>query len=213
MPGKGSKAKGKSKSQPQCGKPATSPQSAGNDPCSEVNIPVRPKLQKRFYEAVVLLNVLSKSQGDHIDEDPLDKAIEPSDLINSCEIRRNFLKQLAYICDSEKGGDTATAMAAEQTPQGIVLWIASNKCSPIQEKKVKIYLDGILHKLRHLQKGQENNVEQYIISKSVDFCSTRLKDYRNLLKKPLRDCINHFKGQSNPTGQYHKKRSWCLCTC
>jgi hypothetical protein len=68
---------------------------------------------KRFYEAAVLLIVLSKSQRDHIDEDPLGLAAEPSDLVNSYEIRRNFLKQLAYICDSEKGGDTTTAIAEE----------------------------------------------------------------------------------------------------
>ena len=68
---------------------------------------------KRFYEAVVLLIVLSKSQGDHIDEDPLALAVEPSDLVNYCEIRRNSLKQVAYICDSEKGGDTTTAIAEE----------------------------------------------------------------------------------------------------
>jgi len=94
---------------------------------------LNPKLQKRFYKAVILLNVLSKSQGDHIDEDPLNLAAEPSDLVNSCEIRRNFLKQLAYICDSEKGGDTTAAIAAEQTPQGLVLWIASNKCSAAEQ--------------------------------------------------------------------------------
>ncbi len=200
MPGKGSKARRKSRSQPQSGNAATEPPSAGSSLRTEDNIPINPKLQKRFYEAVALLNVLSKSQGDHIDEDAIDTAAEPSDLVNSCEIRRNFLKQLAYICDSEKGGDTTTAIAAEQTPQGIVLWVASNKCSPTQKRKVEIYLDGILHRLRHLRNDEDGDIEQYIFSMSVEFCSSRVKDYRHLMGMPLRCCINQFERQWNATG-------------
>lgn len=205
MPSKGSKARTKRKSQSQCGKLVTEPQSAGSCLSPEDTIPVNPKLQKRFYEAVILLNVLSRSQGDHIDEDPLGPAAEPSDLVNSREIRRNFLKQLSYICDSEKGGDTTTAIGAEQTPQGVILWIASNKCSLIHDKKVKKYLDDILLRLRHLQKDRENDVEQYIVSNSVKFCSKRLIGYQNLLKTPLKLCIQHLEGQSSAHGQYCEK--------
>jgi hypothetical protein len=35
---------------------------------SNIATPVKPKLEKRFYEALVLQNVLGKSQGDRIDE-------------------------------------------------------------------------------------------------------------------------------------------------
>jgi hypothetical protein len=203
MPSKGSEARKKREIQSQCGEPVLESSSAGNHLCPKDTIPVNPKLQKRFYEAVVLLNVLSKSQGDHIDENPLGPAAEPSDLVNSGEIRRNFLKQLAYICDSEKGGDTTTAISAEQTPQGVVLWIASNKRSISHERKVKEFLDGILQRLCYLQKDQEDDVEQYIVAKSVEFCSKRLVDYQKLLKPSLSLCIKHFEGQSSDYGQYH----------
>jgi hypothetical protein len=192
------------KSQSQCGKPAIEPQTAGSRVCLEDIIPVNPKLQNRFYEAIVLLNLLSKSQGDHIDEDPTGVTAEPSDLVGSCGIRRNFLKQLAYICDSEKGGDTTTAIGAEQTPEGLVLWIASNRCSSLHAQRVKNYLDDILLRLRHLQKDRENDVEQYIVSKSAKFCSQRLTDYRKLLETPLNECIKHLEGQSSAHGQYHE---------
>src|SRR5277367_5593909 len=114
----------------------------------DTKIPLKPKLQKRFYEALVLLNVLSIAQGDHIDEEPLEQIADPSELVDLRELMRAFLKQLAYICDAEKGGDTVTAIAAEQTPQGVILWIASNKCSEVHETRVKLLLNNILQRLR-----------------------------------------------------------------
>lgn len=199
MPGQGSKTKGRRQSQSQPNKSTISPKLKANETTIDT-VPVKPKLQKRFYEALVLLNILGRAQGDHIDEEPLEQTAEPSELVDLREIRRTFLKQLAYICDSEKGGDTTTALVAEQTPQGVVLWIASNRCSEVYEERVKLYLDRILRRLRHLRIDQVEDVEEYIVAESVKFCSKRLVDYQKFLRDSLKRCIVHLEKQASSKG-------------
>src|SRR6202035_625732 len=99
MPGKGSKSKWQQKRQSQRDEPAVVSPTRSNGCKPGDVIPIKPKLQKRFYEALVLLNVLSKSRGEHIDEEPLEQVGDPSELVDEHELRRAFWKQLAYICD------------------------------------------------------------------------------------------------------------------
>ena len=40
-----------------------------------------------------------------------------------CELKRNFLNQLAYVCDYIKGGDTVTAIALEAQPPLVTFWM------------------------------------------------------------------------------------------
>jgi hypothetical protein len=55
-------------------------------------IPVKPKLSRRFYEALVLLAVLGQNRGDRIDEESFESEDDPSGLdITKEEIKRQPL--------------------------------------------------------------------------------------------------------------------------
>lgn len=60
------------------------------------------KVLSRFYEPLVLLRLLGQSRGNH--------QPKPHDVNAGQAVRRDFLRNLSYICDFEKGGDTCTAI-------------------------------------------------------------------------------------------------------
>jgi len=85
------------------------------------------KLYRRFYETLVFLDVLESVRGPH--NQP------PKDSNNSrIELQRSFIRAIAIVCDFEKGGDTVTAAALQNTP---ALWsfglqrIAPSRARPL----------------------------------------------------------------------------------
>jgi hypothetical protein len=86
-------------------------------------IDVRPKFLKRFYESLVILHVLGKNRGVHLKED--DDELYEIDL-TSTKLRRAFVRNIAYLCDYQKGGDSMTAIALEQDSDEVVFWLAVN---------------------------------------------------------------------------------------
>ena len=83
------------------------------------------RLLSRFYEPLVLLHVLDRNSAQPISHCPSEDQATCS--LQLRELRRNFLEQLAYICDFSKGGDTVTAIALEAHPSGVIYWVASNE--------------------------------------------------------------------------------------
>ncbi|KAI1263841.1 hypothetical protein F5Y18DRAFT_437848 [Xylariaceae sp. FL1019] len=94
-----------------------------------------------FYEALVLLNVLGKTRGNHspiLPESPL----------------YTVLDCLAYIFDYQKRGrgDITTAIGFQDDPR-YVFWIASNK--PNSSAKNKEFLKQVLKNIRRIIKKSE----------------------------------------------------------
>lgn len=175
------------------------PQSIGQrtirrPPSNTGGVPVNPKLQGRFYEALVMLSVLDPNRGDHIDEDSRDMnrgyhidmdsfepEPDPADL-DSFQLRRSFLRHLAYLCDYEKGGDTTTAIALQNTPQGIIYRMASNKASHDTDRTL-IFLREILDILSRPQHSSSvTDIESEIFQKSVRYSSRRISFYASVLE-------------------------------
>jgi hypothetical protein len=96
----------------------------------------------RFHEALVLLQTLSGSRNEHegaqfhIEEDILSLPLKAS--------RRRFLTDLAYICDYDCEGTTATAIALEVTHDESIFWVASSS-SP--EKMIVDFMKSLLAKI------------------------------------------------------------------
>jgi hypothetical protein len=63
---------------------------------------VKPKLLKRFYEALVILFILGQSRGDKTDEEECETKSESLGL-NPDKLRRAFIRNLAYLCDYKRG--------------------------------------------------------------------------------------------------------------
>ena len=144
----------------------------------------RRTLLHRFYEPLVLLYVLDRTQGDHLSrQDP--KRL-PSGEFSLPELRRCVLDSLAYVCDFDKGGDTITAIAAASAP--LTYYVASNK-DPAEQ--VVPFLRSLLEQLGELYNCDDQQLsesESSILKYCVDFSEKRVKTYWKQLVDSLTRC-------------------------
>ena len=146
----------------------------------------RKKLLHRFYEPLVLLYVLDRTQGDHILRQDPERL--PSGEISLQELQRNLLDALSYVCDFDKGGDTTTAIAAASAP--LTYYVASNKDAA--EEAVP-FLRSLLMRLGELYNVDPQRLsesENSILKYCVDFSGKRVKTYWRFLRDSLTKCRN-----------------------
>lgn len=158
-----------------------------------LGVSVRPKLLKRFYEALAILYILGQSRGEPTDEDELELTAEPDEM-DSHRLRRSFTRHLAYLCDYEKGGDRTCAIGLRQTPQGIVYLFASNKTPNTTggiRDRTKDFLVEVLTTLKNSSPNDASAIESTLFTRSVDFSSARIREYSNCLKDPLQYILSH----------------------
>jgi len=145
----------------------------------------RNTLLHRFYEPLVLLYVLDRTQGDHILRPGPEKL--PSGDLPVEELRRRFFDELSYVCDYDKGGDTATAIAAASTP--LTYYIASNKDSRLTVEPFLRRLLLQLGGLYDLDSQRLREAEDSILQDCVDFSEKRVNTYLKNLHLSLTDCL------------------------
>jgi hypothetical protein len=143
------------------------------------------KLQHRFYEPLVLLQVLDPFQGDH---EPRQREGSPPLDHTLPKLRRRFLNELAYVCDYKKGGDTVTAIFASSCP--LVYHLATNKLL-LPENKVVSFLESLLE---HLRDGPSISPMCAILEKCVAFSEERITTYLRFLRIALKECRGRFFG-------------------
>src|SRR5688500_17846751 len=103
------KSKKKSQAQTRPKKSPTSPQE--NTSLKKLNGTGTPRFDNyqtlihRFYEPLILLAALGQTRGHHISKPHATK---------EQALHRRFLRNLAYVCDYEKGGKTTTAIGLEE---------------------------------------------------------------------------------------------------
>jgi hypothetical protein len=138
------------------------------------------KLVNRFYEPLVLLRVLGQVQGDRT-------FVEPFSGSDQC-IRRRFLRNLCYVCDYEKGGDTTTALALAERPDIYTFWVATNVgASP----KILPFLEDVLQNLRTTScfaPDEKGFTPPHIEKKCLEFARSRIKKEISLLKVAAKKC-------------------------
>ncbi|KAL9623303.1 MAG: hypothetical protein Q9160_002410 [Pyrenula sp. 1 TL-2023] len=168
--------------------------------------PNAPRLEKaqrllyRFYEPLLLLHTLNPTMGEH---SPSIADDEP-DFLTTQRLQRRFLEDLAYFCDYKKGGDTVTAIAVEDRPQGPIFWFASN--TP-KDTKMKGFLEEVLDRLRQSPSSRPNDREDLKVAlahKAIDFGHRRIKSYRSLLGPHLLKASERLARQTSD----HELASW-----
>ncbi|KAJ0315631.1 hypothetical protein COL5a_011943 [Colletotrichum fioriniae] len=95
------------------------------------------RLLFRLYEALSLLFIIRPIGGPHV--------VSQLGNYTTQDVRRRFLKNLAFLCDYKKGGSTATAIAVENCYDCYVFWVASNEGAG---DKVVDFLKDVLNSLR-----------------------------------------------------------------
>lgn len=169
-------SKGKARSMSE---PSKLPSSILQSEHGDSIVPVQPKLLKRFYEPLVLLSILGRNRGEHLNEEGFEVLEDPT-VLDNYKLRRSFVRNLAYLCDHQKGGDPTTAIALQQLPQNIVYWFASNR-TPLNDT-AEIFLRGTLKTLVGLKGTDVQHVKEDIFLNAVNFSSKRIMYYIGCLR-------------------------------
>ena len=154
------------------------------------------KLLRRFYEPLVLLHVLDPTRGAERPDLITDRGLD-----EYSKLWRNFVDQLSWLCDSEKGGDTVTALGAQRTVQGPIFWLASNSNS---RKKARGHLTWIFAQLNRLYVGDTIPVlelENLITTHCINFSSRRIKTYTTWLLRCIRKAMRAMNKMMTSEGE------------
>lgn len=150
-----------------------------------VELPIRRKVLRRFYEPLIILHALDPCRGDRIEE--FHEASPPATDVT--QLRRSFIKYLAYICDYEKGGDTCTAIALEQCSKKVHFWVAAN--DSVKPKTFQ-FLKNSLEDLAQMTGHTRECTKEKILKRTVAFGRARVKEYLKLLQNSLPACIGRL---------------------
>ncbi|KAF5641109.1 hypothetical protein F52700_3444 [Fusarium sp. NRRL 52700] len=143
------------------------------------------KILSRLFENFALFHILKGIDGPH-----MVTADAPNDVRG---IRRRFLKNLCFICDYRKGGDTTTSIALESHTNEVILWVAAN-FTP--HNKVILFLNDILQQLQRDPKGTEEEQERLrekLTKECIEFAAPRLKKECKLLSRAAGHCEKYLK--------------------
>ena len=154
---------------------------------------VNGKLWNRFYEPLVLLLAYGKSQGRHV---KFNETSSEQDLVNTDDVLyKNFLDELAYVCDWSPGGDTVAAVAIQDGPQ-LIYRVAANAS---QGSKVELFLSDILQLLAQVYEASEEqavNLERQISDRVMLFTAPRLRRYTRELRRAAGACLQRLKWEN-----------------
>lgn len=162
------------------------------------------KILSRLFENLALFHILKG-----IDDPHMITAHAPTDVRG---IRRRFLKNLCFICDYRKGGDTTTSIALESQTNEVILWVAAN-FTP--HNNVILFLDDTLQQLQRDPKGTEEERERLrkkLTKNCVGFAAPRLKKECKLLLRATRACEKYLIEDATAVqgagklGHNHRKR-------
>lgn len=149
------------------------------------------RLLSRFYEPLVLLRTLGQTRGQHVSHADYSST--------ETSARRQFLNDLAFMCDFEKGGDTVTAAAIQNLPEQAIIWIAANTN---HDEKVVKFISSILRKLKGILPNTTVDKAQVdlIAFKCIEFNKNRIKAYKRLLQKHVQQSLEILKSDPNHKG-------------
>ncbi|CAK7232639.1 hypothetical protein SEUCBS140593_008329 [Sporothrix eucalyptigena] len=141
------------------------------------------KLLCRFYEVYMLIFVY-----DPIRDVRIPKAKDDSHLGR----RRQFLDDLAFLCEHKKGGDACTAIAIEELPDRFVYHVAANT-NPI--KKIVPFLRSLLQKLNEmavLSDDEKRDEKTRFTAWCVDYARDKIYSLARLLASRIDRCYDQL---------------------
>ncbi|ETN36986.1 uncharacterized protein HMPREF1541_07974 [Cyphellophora europaea CBS 101466] len=111
--------------------------------------------------------------------------LSPPDNESTADLRRRLLDSLAYICDSEKGGDTMTAIFVSSPP--LTYHLARNK-KPSDPGEVLAFLKSVLNQLENVDEHDRDR-SQSLLAECIQFSEKRIKAYKRMLQIRLKICF------------------------
>ncbi|KAI1385223.1 uncharacterized protein F4822DRAFT_432072 [Hypoxylon trugodes] len=150
------------------------------------------RLLSRFYEPLILLRALGKTRGVH--------TAGPQDANSDESGRRRLLRNLSYLCDYDKGGDTTSSIAIEENDECYIFWVASN--APRTHQKIKQFVEYTLKTVYHitdLEESRRPSQERDFTHKCITFAQNRVKKEIVLLCRDAKRCIQQLKNVEQTT--------------
>ena len=153
------------------------------------------RLLHRFYEPLILLRILDPTRGEQSTRptsEPKEQSLE--------EKWHKFLDQLSWVCDSETGGDTVSAIAAQKTPGGPVFWLAANS-NPAS--KALPHLRWVLKQLESIHDPSPPEIEKLeddITTRCIEFSKNKVRNYGGRLRCNVRKVEELFEKGSHHFG-------------
>ncbi|KAA8895526.1 hypothetical protein FN846DRAFT_766239, partial [Sphaerosporella brunnea] len=131
---------------------------------------------RRFFMAALMLHALDPVRGDRQGR----RIQDPSEDDEADELMCRFLDSIAYACDRRRGGDTVTAAALQDDPEGPVLLLASNSTIKADTREALRKILGQLAEFNFSRDTHEmeQKLEDDILRTLVQLGSARLKDYQ-----------------------------------
>lgn len=144
------------------------------------------RLLCRSYEPVVLLYTLGITEQDYIPTSLL--TVKETGCLPIRTARRNFLEDLACLCDYDVGNNTKVAIALQALPQRHVLWIASNT-SPTRHiiAFARKTLDAI-QKISINSGVRQDEFERFVTT-CLEFAAPQVKEDMFFLGRYLKRCM------------------------
>ncbi|KAL6409939.1 uncharacterized protein AUP68_06345 [Ilyonectria robusta] len=151
------------------------------------------RLVSRLYEPLILLLLEQPVQGPHV--------ISNRDNASLTSSRRRLTKNLAYICDWDKGGRTTTSIAIEDSEHCYMFWVASNQDHGQEATDANVGASDFLRKiLQHLQDTTREpnpnatwlrNQEDVCARACTAFASRRIKKEEKILSNMAKRCLDY----------------------
>lgn len=142
------------------------------------------RMLNRFYEPLLLLILLlnHKVLGPHrvVNHDPS----------SPVATQRRFLKNLAYLCDFYKGGESTTAIAIEERRDCYRFWFALNRDD--KNDKVRPFITSTVSQLRILSELPEDRIsvdKDNFSNNCIHHAASRVKKEARNLFSAARKCI------------------------
>ena len=149
------------------------------------------RLLGRFYEQLFLLNALGQTRGNH--------TASSFELDAAQAKRRQFLQNLCYICDFQKGGSACTAIGLQEHSTGYNFCVASNK----ETDKIAGFLQHVLKILRaraHQAGSNDACREPDFFQLCIGFAAERIEQESKCLRRNVKDCLSKLSRQDAISG-------------
>lgn len=132
-----------------------------------------------------MLCQLGKVRGPHIRTN--------LDFSNMLATRRNFLQNLAFLCDFTKGGHSTTALAVQDRYDCNVFWIASNT-GP--SESVVEFLQLVIETVKESRLASEKTrIKKKLKYECIEFATKRIKNQAQGLSSAIKKCREYLREQ------------------
>lgn len=154
------------------------------------------KLLFRLWEALCLAYFLRPVNGPHL--------VTHYDPTSHTATRRRFERNLAFVCDNKRGGDSATSVAIEENDQCFRFWVSANR-------GVNPETLNFLRSVLNTAVAPQTDAEVQLARCCVVFSRSRINNYTRRLKNAAEKCRTYLDAEGGIASQGTRESfSTCL---